>query len=1506
MSNIFNGNYTRLDDDTSFQIVRTNPLLTTNTKLMYDGGNMYLESYDANPLLVNQKYKNVKISGSSPFNRDIRNFLLGTHESAYDVGQKESDYLVCDSYDKQFETMYWCGAESIKSKQYPQEFGFIAPLYIRKKLPNYFVIFRVDGPSNHNLNKNTLGNTIDNVFDIDEDVMKKARILKSFDLREGTPIGNYLKKYVEQTGFVYDRSVHVNFSSNEITYYGIDKKYGVMTTKKENFRTELLENDNTVMHSDDWITNGFSRNNLIFPYIINFEFLFDDNDTEDFRFSRYFGLYCNDMDLFDFEAKYRGNTFVIDKPEEVISEKIVKGSRNRNIRLTMKADDYMDGYGFNRNDHNSFYYVKDKYNNLHQVMDVYPNPIMDNTKIVEIADRRFDLESVCGFETNGVSAYGERLNETVRSEFSFIVNRRFRQGESIRFYLNGELYETFTAVTSEETAVDEDDSESLQIPAGQFDGPNFSAKGTIEDSIRALCGAINAIDDSDYFFEAIYNGRTVVIRCVYADGNDMTELDVVPDSSLVDNRTINVTSGSGHMEGGCGNKRNTFKVYTSDSVVFKSGRYLKTGNPKMRNAEIKACVQYVNKDDEIEKGYNVVVTDDNGTYVRVSNTDMVEIVDRFYPKFGVLGFFPVMDFDFDTVYSRYGDDTAFIKDCGKIEEKSTNLENYKRGDVKSLSTGYFKDHDWRRIESEYEYFMENLIPEMSVENKSVPYISKWGFYDEQKDSCENPYRLNMSKIFGTSNLSANTFTYMYSVNEHTHSMPYYMVYSNDSHKYLLDVKEYGNYQYVIDPFGILNYSDNYEKFVERWVDVFMDTETDNFEKLLCVKSSDNKRFTKKYSRFDFGDKDGFSSTLFRGVKFNVKKIVGGNETPCSDYNGYKFAFLYIPKEFGTLNVTNKVHFVKNDTFRYIIGFVVVNTLTRTGNNIISGYTREDFCKSYVYAGCYGLLTPPYPGSLYYNPNQEIFTLEIKDIPVDELFGAKKNEYGEIDIAKVGVTNQMVRLMIENLDNNHIEGSEQTKSIRKIKIHDGNNLLSTYTDGDNAEIITDDGMIIINNSMASTIIYAGENSLFADIEFNDRIVSNQPGNIDRSSVALSGFYSVFESMSAYNIKQNINDDFVVHRTVSKKNVAYYSTNDDTYKVNIEDPVSFNTYDTFKSTPQVVPESGVFVPCCSTVTIKDNPNEVSLKTINRYSGYYNPIFNDILFFDDYRYTNDQSPVLLKFSNTRIDTDYEDIYGSFGKIKNLWFHKVNEEYPDKIITMTDPLYPAINQFALDHRDFNVFESNWDDGYFTTQLDLDKHERCPGTVATLNKPSMFGSKLMNVPDEITIDTFNGCDEWNDDFISDTYGTEKDIMMKEINGNSARFYLFFHKRIVRYFEKESGLADMFEEYLNPDYSFGDKTSIEDDIRSYIEKNIMGLYRIESVRMWVKRNKEGVHDSRIENDYTTYLNTKDTEKIRRNLQKTNTFNISSMTNDGFDRCLTYNFKTGFKECFGFSFTIKRI
>lgn len=1481
MGRIFDGGYVRMDDDVSFQIVRTNPLLTTNTKLMYDGERMFLESYDASPLLTTQKYKNVALSGSSPFNRDIRNFLLGTHDVAYDVCKKESDMSICDRYDKQFETTYWCGVEGISSKGYPQGLGFIAPIYLRKKIPNYFVIFRVDGPSNFNLNTDSgTGKPVDADFDFRSDITGKARVVKSFSMKEGTVIGDYIRKYVGQPGFEFDRSVHVNVSSNEITYYGIDKQYGVLTSKKENFRTELMENDNTVLHSDEWVTGGFRRNGLIFPYIINIEFLFDDPDTKDYEFARYFGLYCNDIDLFDFEMKYRDTAGTLMGPDEIPDSMVVSAPAYGNIRILTDNTGDTGVFGFRKDDGEaSFRYMKDKSGGLHQVEDMYDNYYdNDGTKVLEISDRSVDLGLLCGFEVKGVSVRCERLAGSGKRRTSFTVRKKFGQGESITFTKNGNAAVTFVAVGEDDTN---------PIPAGGFVGTKFSIAGSVADMVKALCGAINSADAGEHLFDAAYDGTCVVLTSVSSGAGVAIDNSIVANGRVRHIQGVPTPSDDGEFR---------FMIDAADRDVFVEGRSLKTSSG-MRNATIVSCVPHVTDDGRVDSTHYEVSTDGNGAYVSISNTGMVEIVDPFRPKFGILGFFPVRDFNFDTVFSNYGSNTPFLEECKALEKVSEGMagpgENYERGSLTTLAEGYLKDSDGRPIETEYEYFMENLVPELAVVGKSVPHIVKWGYYDEQKDSCENPYRLNMSKIFGTSNLSANTYTQTYSINEHTHSMPYYV--TTDP-----SLCGGGNYQYVYDNVGIYDNVGRaegqtlYDTFVGKCVDIFMDTETDNFDKLLSYKTKSDKRFVRKYSRMDFGGGESFASTLFRGVRFVVKRTVDDNEIPGGEYNGYRFAFLYIPVELPSIYVSNKVYFVKNDMFGFIIGFIVVNTVSSgyvTGGGdesdagdeqyLCSRYGLKDFCKAYVYGGCYGLLSLP----VVSHDGEDGGTVTITNMPFTDVFGVRMDTSGNIDVQRMSVTNQSVRVMLENLDS--------PDSIDSIVIHNLDNTVRyRYTNIKNSECV-----VYVVGHVVSTKLRVGDTDMFVDITFKDRVDS-----VTNESVMFEGFYKVFESVSAYNIKENINDGPVVHDGMVVNNVAYHSTSGDTYKMSIEEPTSVGVYDIFTSTPRSVAGSGTDTICCSDITLKNNVNDICLKVINRYSGYYNPIFNDILMYDDYVL----SDVTYKFSNTVLDTGYSDIYGTFGKVRNMWFHKVNEDCPDRIITMSNPVYPAIGQFALDYRDYNVFESTWDDMYYTTQVDLNTSRRCPGTAGVVETPAMFGGKRMKVPDEITIDTMLSCSGWDDGLIMDDGYPDIDMMFKETNGNTAVFYLFLYGRVVRYFMNESGLRRQFEEYVNPVYSYSDKTTIDDDIRAYVERNMMDLYYVDDIRLWVRGRKVGIHDSMIEDDYTTFLPYDNERKMRENLRKASSFSVRKLTGNRFDRCVTYNLKTGWKEDFGFSFTIKRI
>ena len=89
-------------------------------------------------------------------------------------------------------------------------------------MPNYFLIFRLDTPSNYNLNVDDNGKILDSSFDFKKDILDKAVLIKTFDLREGSVLGKYIHNYIEQEAFEFDKSMYVNFSNTEVTYYGIN------------------------------------------------------------------------------------------------------------------------------------------------------------------------------------------------------------------------------------------------------------------------------------------------------------------------------------------------------------------------------------------------------------------------------------------------------------------------------------------------------------------------------------------------------------------------------------------------------------------------------------------------------------------------------------------------------------------------------------------------------------------------------------------------------------------------------------------------------------------------------------------------------------------------------------------------------------------------------------------------------------------------------------------------------------------------------------------------------------------------------------------------------------------------------------------------------------------------------------------------------------------------------------------------------------------------------------
>lgn len=288
----------------SFQLLRTNPLLTTNLKVVVTSDyNLYLESFNSNVELSNVKFKHYKMSKTDYLENKIPYFYKGLPvDLAFDVKYDSDNKTAQSDYSKQFDTTYISGAGYVEDQWYSEEFDYFAPLYIRKNnLPSGFVVLRVDDPSGYNLNAS-------NTFEFEslnaegfKDIIKNWKCVKFFDMSYETPLGEWL-----HTNFVNnERFPRTAFEYNperaEFSYWhGIDYSSGIYTYKPI-FMDDRDAIETPHFRWEKFLTEGYRQSGLIFPFILNFKFLFDDtpatpNSLRKYSINRYYGFYVDQME----------------------------------------------------------------------------------------------------------------------------------------------------------------------------------------------------------------------------------------------------------------------------------------------------------------------------------------------------------------------------------------------------------------------------------------------------------------------------------------------------------------------------------------------------------------------------------------------------------------------------------------------------------------------------------------------------------------------------------------------------------------------------------------------------------------------------------------------------------------------------------------------------------------------------------------------------------------------------------------------------------------------------------------------------------------------------------------------------------------------------------------------------------------------------------------------------------------------------------------------------------
>lgn len=280
----------------SFSLVRTQPRLTTNVKVVVDSRyNLYLDSIESIPELNGTRFKKFSFNKDHWYDELLPYFFKDfPADLAFSVKNEDSTNMSKD-FTNQYDEIYQFGARNIENnKNYTEEFEFFAPFYFKGILPKSFIIYRIDGPGLTTLNR----------LNFKSEFLSKMKVVDVFDLGKTSPLGEWLdKNFITNSSFPKS-PLELDFQSLEFSKWcGIDYDSGGYTTKSE-FMDQKWEEENSIFDLERSITDGYLSKRIIFPNILNMSYLFDDTPASPtslrkWSINRYSGFYLEDLEKID-------------------------------------------------------------------------------------------------------------------------------------------------------------------------------------------------------------------------------------------------------------------------------------------------------------------------------------------------------------------------------------------------------------------------------------------------------------------------------------------------------------------------------------------------------------------------------------------------------------------------------------------------------------------------------------------------------------------------------------------------------------------------------------------------------------------------------------------------------------------------------------------------------------------------------------------------------------------------------------------------------------------------------------------------------------------------------------------------------------------------------------------------------------------------------------------------------------------------------------------------------
>ncbi len=252
-------------------LLRANPQLTTNVKLVYDTAqNLYLESYSSNLELSDTMFKRVLISSDSFLSERIATFYKDLPSStAFEVRHDTKSDNIQTDRNLQYDDIYYTGMRTVEDTRYVEEFQYNTTLKIEPdSLPKWFFIFRQDDAG--------IGTTGSTHFSIKTMNLNSLKAVQWFDLSKSSNIGKLFQKNFIDDDVLPRSPFELNLKQYEFSRWnGYDYRTGG-TTSKSLFLDDYIRNQTGHFDLEKFITEGFQKNEIICSNYINVSYLFDD------------------------------------------------------------------------------------------------------------------------------------------------------------------------------------------------------------------------------------------------------------------------------------------------------------------------------------------------------------------------------------------------------------------------------------------------------------------------------------------------------------------------------------------------------------------------------------------------------------------------------------------------------------------------------------------------------------------------------------------------------------------------------------------------------------------------------------------------------------------------------------------------------------------------------------------------------------------------------------------------------------------------------------------------------------------------------------------------------------------------------------------------------------------------------------------------------------------------------------------------------------------------------